>query len=249
MHRSSGAASLGFLRSLSIPAFDRLRSPHEFYTRGCVVAMDISDIVAGTREAAFATNGKGSIIAWNKAAEQLLGYQEQRMLGNHCYQVICGTDLFGNRFCDKCCPLANMARRQEKVGTFEIDVRAATSEIVRTRISIIVVRGRASSEFAIIHLVQPLEQEKEARDPAAKFLLPGKSPGLLSSDGSNQAPLTPRETDVLRLLVTGSSTKEIAHRLFISVTTVRNHIQNILRKLNVHSRLEAVSFAHRNRFI
>ena len=39
------------------------------------------------------------------------------------------------------------------------------------------------------------------------------------------------------------STEQIANELFVSVNTVRNHVNNIIRKLHVHSRLEAVSYA------
>jgi DNA-binding CsgD family transcriptional regulator len=53
--------------------------------------------------------------------------------------------------------------------------------------------------------------------------------------------LTRRETEVLQLLATGISTADIARRLSISITTVRNHIQRIMEKLRVHSRLAAVS--------
>jgi DNA-binding NarL/FixJ family response regulator len=57
--------------------------------------------------------------------------------------------------------------------------------------------------------------------------------------------LTPRERSVLILLVEGSASEEIALRLSISPNTVRTHIQNILTKLQVHSRLEAAAFAVR----
>ena len=57
--------------------------------------------------------------------------------------------------------------------------------------------------------------------------------------------LTARETQVLGLLTEGKGTNEIADLLFISTATVRNHIKNLLSKLNVHSRLEAVSLAQR----
>lgn len=53
--------------------------------------------------------------------------------------------------------------------------------------------------------------------------------------------LTPRQSEVLRLLESGRSTEQIAHDLYLSVETVRNHIRNILRALNAHSRLEAVA--------
>ena len=61
--------------------------------------------------------------------------------------------------------------------------------------------------------------------------------------------LTAREIEVLRLLADGTSTRTIADSLFISVTTTRNHIQNILRKLEVHSKLEAVALALRNHLL
>src|SRR4029450_1145074 len=53
--------------------------------------------------------------------------------------------------------------------------------------------------------------------------------------------LTPRQTEVLRLLEHGRSTEQIAAELHLSVETVRNHIRGILRALGVHSRLEAVA--------
>lgn len=57
--------------------------------------------------------------------------------------------------------------------------------------------------------------------------------------------LTPRERDVLALLVEGAQSEDIAAVLSISPNTVRTHIQNILTKLQVHSRLEAAAFAVR----
>ena len=58
-------------------------------------------------------------------------------------------------------------------------------------------------------------------------------------------PLTERELQVLRLLRTELSAKEIADELFVAVSTVRSHIKSIYSKLDVHNRLEAIS-ASRN---
>jgi len=55
--------------------------------------------------------------------------------------------------------------------------------------------------------------------------------------------LTERETDVLRMLAQGQSNKEIARNLNISTTTVRSHVSNILMKLNVSNRTQAVLVA------
>jgi two-component system, NarL family, nitrate/nitrite response regulator NarL len=58
--------------------------------------------------------------------------------------------------------------------------------------------------------------------------------------------LTRREVDVLRMLVRGASSIEIARELTVSPNTVRSHVQNVLTKLQVHSRLEAAAFAVHN---
>ena len=56
-----------------------------------------------------------------------------------------------------------------------------------------------------------------------------------------------REDEVLRLLAEGLDGFAISEKLFISPATVRNHVQHILTKLEVHSRLEAVTLALRGR--
>ena len=62
-------------------------------------------------------------------------------------------------------------------------------------------------------------------------------------------PLTDREKEILRWVAAGLQNKEIAHKLGISLATVRNHIHNILEKLDVHSKLEAVSLAFRQGWV
>jgi PAS domain S-box-containing protein len=58
--------------------------------------------------------------------------------------------------------------------------------------------------------------------------------------------LTPRQTQVLRLLAGGASTAQIEDALHLSRETVRNHVRHILRALGAHSRLEAVAIARRS---
>jgi DNA-binding NarL/FixJ family response regulator len=57
--------------------------------------------------------------------------------------------------------------------------------------------------------------------------------------------LTPRESEVLKLVARSLNNREIGSRLFITENTVKNHVRNILEKLQVHSRLEAAAFAVR----
>jgi DNA-binding NarL/FixJ family response regulator len=60
--------------------------------------------------------------------------------------------------------------------------------------------------------------------------------------------LTPREAEILRALAAGDSIPEIAERLGITALTVQSHVKNVLAKLGVHSRLEAVTLAWRYGF-
>jgi DNA-binding NarL/FixJ family response regulator len=59
--------------------------------------------------------------------------------------------------------------------------------------------------------------------------------------------LTSREREILLMLADGASNDRIAERLVISPQTVRTHVQNLLRKLDLHSRVEAAAFVHANR--
>jgi len=61
--------------------------------------------------------------------------------------------------------------------------------------------------------------------------------------------LTGREMEVLKLVAQGLNNRDIAKQLFISENTVKNHIRNILEKLHLHSRMEAVVYAVREKMI
>lgn len=61
---------------------------------------------------------------------------------------------------------------------------------------------------------------------------------------SSLAELTPREKEVLQLIATGASNREIAHQLYISEGTVKNHVTNILNRLNLRDRTQAAIWAN-----
>ncbi len=75
---------------------------------------------------------------------------------------------------------------------------------------------------------------------------------LLRHDGATsirRPELTGREIEVLGLVGEGKTSREIAEQLFISENTVRNHVRNILDKLGMKSRFEAVNWAYREGLI
>lgn len=218
---------------------------------------DPLDLVASTADPAFGTDENGRIVIWNRAAEKLFGYEASDVLGRPCHDIICGRDPFGNRFCDEVCPLANMVRRREAVRRFQMDVRLESNQLQRVSVSVLTVPGPRESQFTMLHLLQPVKQRDSSGDWLTQLgegtgdeaAAAGAAGSAASSPPRELASLTPRELEILRLLTDGSSNKKIADSLYISVMTVRTHVQNILRKLEVHSKVEAVALALRHRLI
>jgi LuxR family maltose regulon positive regulatory protein len=78
---------------------------------------------------------------------------------------------------------------------------------------------------------------------AGTELLHQSGPRTASPDAASVLvePLTPRELEILELLARGASNQDIAERLFLSVGTVKGHINHILGKLDAHNRTEAAA--------
>lgn len=85
--------------------------------------------------------------------------------------------------------------------------------------------------------------------PADSLLMNVKSRMKNTNRLSTDSPLTNRETQVLRHVSLGLKNREIGKSLGISVETVKEHVQNILRKLNVNDRTQAAVWAIQNNFI
>lgn len=218
--------------------------------------LDPLEIVSSTADAAFATDEEGRIVIWSQAAERLLGHDPARVLGKPCHEILCGKDVFGNRFCDEGCILSRMAERHEAVSHFEMDIRKGSGETIRAAFSVLVIPGPRGSQYSLIHILRESSHGPEADELIRRILMATPAPALpaiadapAGAHAAVRAPLTAREIEVLRLMADGISTPKIADSLFISTITVRNHIQNILRKLEVHSKLEAVALAFRNRLL
>ncbi|WP_431909357.1 response regulator [Nonomuraea jabiensis] len=80
--------------------------------------------------------------------------------------------------------------------------------------------------------------------PGLAGLVLGEYRRLATQPAPAEGPrLTERETEVLRLVAKGLSYRQIAGRLVLSHRTVQNHVQNALRKLQLHSRVELVRYA------
>jgi DNA-binding NarL/FixJ family response regulator len=93
------------------------------------------------------------------------------------------------------------------------------------------------------HLGEPLLPDEESRR-LLRFLRHRRS--LEASEGQLVDRLTPRETEILQAMADGLSPGGIASKLGVSPATLRTHVQNVLTKLRVHSKVEALALAIRH---
>ncbi len=109
---------------------------------------------------------------------------------------------------------------------------------------------KSASSAEIVEAVEATARGEAVFTPGLAGLVLGEfarmrdAPAAAAADPKRPIPeLTERETEVLRLVATGMSYKEIADQLVISHRTVQNHVQNTLGKLQLHNRVELVRFA------
>ena len=207
---------------------------------------DTLDRISRSGEAAFAMDGGNRITHWNKACEKLLGRPARQVLGKRCQDVMCGRDVNGNLYCHTACPIAHQARalaKDDPVHPFELDVTAGDGSRRRLSISLFAVPSYHPALTAVIHTLRPALENSIAPERAAE--VPQTVTTSVSSFQGAAAALTAREREVLGCLARGLSTTAIAEELSVARVTVRNHIQGLLQKLGVHSKLEAVVEAQR----
>ncbi len=105
---------------------------------------------------------------------------------------------------------------------------------------------KSASREALLDAVQAVARGESVFTPGLAGLVLGEYRRLSEAPPADEpdAPrLTARETEVLRLVAKGLTYKQIAERLVLSHRTVQNHVQNTLRKLQLHNRVELVRYA------
>jgi DNA-binding CsgD family transcriptional regulator len=221
---------------------------------------ELLDLLSQSDTPALATDIGGHVVFWNRAAERLLGRATNQVLGRRCYDVLGGKDIFGNRFCHENCSVVSMTRKGEVVQGFEIVLGSSPKLEQNINVTVLKIPGSRPELFTLVHILQPIDRsarltralerlgaQKAGTTTNTDGWEPVPSPGPISVPKA--PPLTDREKEILRWVAAGLQNKEIAHKLGISLATVRNHIHNILEKLDVHSKLEAVSLAFRQGWV
>lgn len=218
--------------------------------------------LARTSDGAFVMNEKNQVIFWNEAAEGLLGYTAEEAAGRLCYEVLGGRDEQGRTLCRRYCLIAIRVAQGETLPNMDVFAETQSGDGRWLNVTTFALpTDDPDIGSVIVHLFrdatkrksnqrlvdQILELSRERRDEAER---PATSrPTAAPAPDSRFDALSPREREVLLLLAHGLGTEEIAGELSISPTTTRNHVQSVLSKLKVHSRLEAVAYAYQSGFI
>jgi len=102
---------------------------------------------------------------------------------------------------------------------------------------------KSASRAELIDAVRRTESGDAVFSPGLAGLVLGEFRRLAVSPDPDTPRLTEREAEILRMVGTGLSYKQIAERLVLSHRTVQNHVQNTLNKLQLHNRVDLVRYA------
>ncbi|HYK89620.1 MAG TPA: LuxR C-terminal-related transcriptional regulator [Acidobacteriota bacterium] len=215
------------------------------------------DILCNTADGVFIVDANQRIVRWNKGAERILKYSESEVLNHDCYRVMAGRVRSDKLWCHSNCKVQSCLAKGSPVENFDLLTRTNEGEPVWLNISIL--SPSNGDERYTAHLLRDVTRERTAGEAIEQFLvalgLKGSATGrrplipAKSSPAGIPPTLSTREVEVLKLLAEGLSTKVLAQRLNISHFTARNHIQNILVKLDLHSKAQAVSYAFKQGII
>ena len=202
----------------------------------------LEQALARAGDGAFVVTDDGRITLWNQAAARILGYTAREAVGRRCCELFVGRDDDGNRLCYTGCHVMTLVQMGDPVQNFDMQTQAKTGRSLWLNVSVIAIPDGGNGARTI-HLFRDVTASKELLKLVAERASP---PSTAAASGGE---LTRRELEILRLVAGGANTTVIAQRLNVSPATVRNHVQNILGKLGVHSRLEAAAYAASHRLL
>jgi DNA-binding CsgD family transcriptional regulator len=184
----------------------------------------LDQLFGRSSDVVFVVDAASRIVWWGARAEQVLAIPAERAIGRPCYEVLSPQHSVGGGCGPGCCVLA-AARHGKTVPAFCLDMPGPVGKMRHFTVGFLTdPRGEL-----VVHIVRERDVELG---------------GTLEAKGRASV-LTDREREVLRLMMAGATSREIADQLCISHATARNHTQNVLAKLDVHSRAEAAVAAIR----
>jgi PAS domain S-box-containing protein len=218
------------------------------------------DTLYNTADGLFITDESQRILRWNAGAERLLGHTEAEAVNHHCFQIMSGQTALDRARCNPRCKIHEAGIKGTPQENFDLQVCTNVGSAVWLNVTVL--SNKDHEKPFITHILRDVTEEKRkmlaleqfmneiksldheslklvnrthGTPPSASFQIPTANSAAIS--------LSDREIEVLTLMAEGLTTQALAHKLNISPFTARNHTQNILVKLNLHSKAQAVSYA------
>jgi len=192
-------------------------------------------------ESVFAIDKDERIVFWSRACEQLLRFRARDVLGRRCHEILAGRDVHGNIHCYPNCAIQYQTRclPEEPVRELRLAVRSGSGQMIDIDLNSFVLGDQV--EKIVVHVIREASSNAIPLDASVRERMT-----RARNDRDDMIEeLTTREREVLQHLALGLSTARIAESLGISPVTVRNHIQKVLEKLGVHTKMAAVAYAYR----
>ena len=206
----------------------------------------------------YAVSLDQTIVFWNRAAERILGYSSDEVLGRPCHELLSGVAAAGEVGDGQSeCPSirALQAGRLPSQTRTHLVCKSGDRKLV-SMIPIVVGGIEGEAQLVLQLFTDEVAGARPDRTGGATYVAPTISafsavPNRRPTDvGGPRAPrLTTRELEVLRLVSMGWDTPRIANDLNISPHTVLNHIRHFRRKLDAPTKLDAVVSAIRLRIL
>jgi DNA-binding CsgD family transcriptional regulator len=211
----------------------------------------IVELIESTSDAAFVSEVYGTIVAWNKPAEILLEKSKAEAIGKKCWDIIRGVDECGPLCCEECI-VRQAAGKNRPTANFDVQLTGISGK-PWCNFYILYARGERSGTLYIIHLLRNVDLRKRLELVVRDFIVQsshlslGDTQALLSVSRTpaRAIHLTSREQQIVGLLASGLTAREVAAELHISYATANNHIQHLMKKFAVKTRLEAIRRAER----
>lgn len=196
---------------------------------------------ARTADAVFVVDPNYRIVHWDVRSESLTGRMAEEIIGKPCYEVLRGECEGGSTFCDHQCSVMRLAQAGQRVSSYDMRVSTRWGQKKWVNVSNLIVDSEEGPY--LVHLVRDTQKTHETLEMARGLIELSSKTSSPTPDRRDVPTITPRQMEVLELLAEGKSAKEIGQALYLSQSTVRNHVRSLLQALGAHSQLEALAKA------
>jgi DNA-binding CsgD family transcriptional regulator len=185
--------------------------------------------------ACWVSDPEGRLVHVNAEARRVFDVGDEA-LGSCCHEVVRGLDEAGGEYCRSTCPIWCDVMLDRPLRPITLRTRGPSGRGPWSLVWIVPLTGPHGSHPWLVHCA--CSQERAHRIEAYLERIADSTP---SSLGHELAVLTPRQREILALLASADDAKRIARDLHLSYATIRNHVRQILERLDAHSIQEAVA--------